>query len=215
MGNYTVYRHITPDGKSYVGCTSKTIKERWWEKYNHNLLFSEAIKRYGWDGMEHEIIAENLDEDEAYKIEIETIKKYKSNDPQYGFNISKGGKATFKDLKHTEVTKQKMSDSNKGRIFSEEHCANLSKALKGLLVGEKNPMYGKQKSRETIKKQYESHKHQMKKVIQKDMNGNILNIFFSIHEASRQTGINRTCINNCATGKQKSSKGFIWEYERR
>lgn len=80
------------------------------------------------------------------------------------------------------------------------------------MVGEKNPMYGKPKSAETIQKQYDSHRYEMKGVIQKDLDGNILNTFFSMHEATRVTGVARSCIHKCLVGKQKSSKGFLWEY---
>ena len=73
-------------------------------------------------------------------------------------------------------------------------------------------MYGKPKSAITIQRQYDSHKYQMKPVIQKDLNGNILNTFFSVHEATRVTGVSRNCIRACAEGRQSSSKGFLWEY---
>lgn len=184
MGNYTVYRHITPDGKSYVGCTSKTIKERWWEKYNHNLLFSEAIKRYGWDGMEHEIIAENLDEDEAYKIEIETIKKYKSNDPQYGFNISKGGKSTYAGLKHTDEYRQKMSKLCKGKLLSEE----------------------------TLRRMKESHKKEKKAVACYTLDGEQVNYFESLHEAAKAFNCHPSNISRACKKVAKTCKGYVWYF---
>ena len=214
MKHYLVYRHITPDGKSYVGCTTKSIQGRWNEGYLHCVRFNEAVKEYGWNGMKHEIIAENLSEEEAFNLEIEMIAKFQSDNPKYGYNISKGGKSTFRGLKHTEKTKRQMSASATGRVFTESHCRNLSNSLKGKLVGEKNPMYGKPKSLETIKKQYKAHKKEMKPIIQKDANGNVLNIFFSMHEATRRTGVNRNCIKRCAEGYQKLSKGFMWEYGR-
>ena len=162
---YTVYRHITPDGKSYIGCTSNTIRERWNQGYQHNVAFAQAYHQYGWNGMTHEILADNLKESIAYDIEREMISKYQSDNPAFGYNISMGGKATYARL------------TNTGAVFTEKHRKNLSKALKGNMVGMKNPMYGKPKSIETIQKQYESHKQEMKKVVQKDLDGNILNIF--------------------------------------
>lgn len=209
---FTIYRHITPDGKSYIGCTSRTIKERWQFGYYHNKRFNLMVRQYGWSGMQHETLAVVTDEEVAYHIEQEMIAKYQTNNPEFGYNVSCGGKATYAGLKHTEETKDKIRKANTGAIFTEEHCKNLSKSLKGNMVGEKNPMYGKPKSATTIQRQYDSHRHEMKPVIQKDMGGNILNIFFSMHEATRVTGVNRNCIKACAEGKQKSSKGFLWEY---
>lgn len=162
--------------------------------------------------MQHEILADGLIENDAYTVEQEMILRYQSNNPAFGYNISMGGKATYAGLKHTDETKDKIRKANTGVVFTEEHCKNLSKALKGNMVGEKNPMYGKPKSAVTIQRQYDSHKYQMKPVVQKDLNGNVVGTYFSMHEATRKTGISRGCISACLSGKQKSSKGFIWEY---
>lgn len=209
---FTIYRHITPDGRSYIGCTSKSVRERWWLGYKHSPKFDAMVKKYGWEGMQHEILAKNLSEEDAYKVEQEMIAKYQSTDPNFGYNTSKGGKSTYAGLTHTEEYKRHMSEINTGKVFTESHRKNLSNALKGNMVGEKNPMYGKPKSAVTIQRQYDSHRHEMKEVVQKDLDGNIVNIYFSMHEATRRTGISRGCIRACLSGKQKSSKGFIWEY---
>lgn len=50
-----------------------------------------------------------------------------------------GKPSPFKGKHHTEETLNKM----KGRELSEEHCQNISIALKGILAGEKHPLYGK------------------------------------------------------------------------
>lgn len=42
--------------------------------------------------------------------------------------------------------------------------------------------------------------------------GKEINTFFSIAEASRQTGVNRTGISGCLIGRQKTAKGFQWRY---
>lgn len=209
---YTIYRHITPDGKSYIGCTTKSIKQRWNLKYKHCPRFKSVCEQYGWDGMQHEVLAVTPIESVAYQIEQEMIAKYQSYNPDFGYNVSKGGKATYAGLRHTEETKDKIRKANTGAIFTEEHRKNLSKSLKGNMVGEKNPMYGKPKSATTIQRQYDSHRHEMKPVVQMDLNGNILSTFFSIHEAMRVTGVARSSIHNCLVGKQKSSKGFLWKY---
>ena len=50
-------------------------------------------------------------------------------------------------------------------------------------------------------------------VINHDLNGNKINEFVSIIEASRQTGadISRICL--CCNDKAKSSGGYIWKYK--
>ena len=43
--------------------------------------------------------------------------------------------------------------------------------------------------------------------------GEILNEYFSIHEAQRQTKIWTSSISMCCSGKLKTSGGFKWEYK--
>ncbi len=48
-------------------------------------------------------------------------------------------------------------------------------------------------------------------VEQYDLEGNLLNIFKSIQEATKLTGVNRTSITQCINNKQKKTKQFIWK----
>jgi hypothetical protein len=52
-----------------------------------------------------------------------------------------------------------------------------------------------------------------KKIVQTDKDGNIINKFESLTEASKITGFNLQALNNCALGKTKSSFGYKWYYE--
>jgi hypothetical protein len=51
-----------------------------------------------------------------------------------------------------------------------------------------------------------------KKVIQMDLNGNVLNRFNAVMEAQRLTGINESNIRTCIYGKSKTAGGFKWAY---
>ena len=48
------------------------------------------------------------------------------------------------------------------------------------------------------------------KVVQLDLNNNVLNEFESIRQAERETGAPRTSISSCCNGKTKSAGGFKW-----
>ena len=69
MNNYIIYAHINKiNNKVYVGQTCQNPEKRWdygsgYKK--HNLHFYNAIKKYGWDNFEHEILFENLTQKEA------------------------------------------------------------------------------------------------------------------------------------------------------
>lgn len=98
---YTVYVHILPKSisdyewdKYYVGITKLKVEQRWRHDgsgYKGCLLFHRAIQKYGFDAFEHEIIASNLTEDEAKKMEIALIRELRSNDKRYGYNMTGGG----------------------------------------------------------------------------------------------------------------------------
>ena len=49
-----------------------------------------------------------------------------------------------------------------------------------------------------------------KKVIQLDLNDNVLNEFESMGQAERETGVPRSNISHCCNGKRKSAGGYKW-----
>lgn len=55
--------------------------------------------------------------------------------------------------------------------------------------------------------------HDSFKINQYDLNGNLINTYGSIGEASRETGIPTTNISKVAKGKRNTAGGYIWEYE--
>lgn len=52
-----------------------------------------------------------------------------------------------------------------------------------------------------------------KKVAQFDNDDNLLNVFYSISDASRKTGIDKSSINKAANGKRQTAGGFKWKIE--
>ena len=93
--SYCVYIHTNKhDGKKYVGITSKTPEERWnyGGGYAANEHFTRAIKKYGWkEGFTHEVVMTGLTADEAAELEQYLIAKYDSNNPEHGYNQTRGG----------------------------------------------------------------------------------------------------------------------------
>lgn len=49
-----------------------------------------------------------------------------------------------------------------------------------------------------------------KKVVQLDLNDNVLKIFESMVQAEQETGVSRRSISNCCSGRSKSAGGFKW-----
>jgi hypothetical protein len=139
---YLIYKHIFPNGKVYIGLTSGDGLSRWGSNGIHykgqNLVWN-AIQKYGWKNVKHEILYTNLTKEEASKIEIEMISKYKSNDSNYGYNLTAGGEGGSFGYHHStsDETKRKIGYKNsialKGRKLPEEVRLKVSRANMGIL----------------------------------------------------------------------------------
>lgn len=82
-------------------------------------------------------------------------------------------KGVWKNRKHSEESKRKMSEAKKGKTFSEEHRNNLSKAKKGSSLSEEH----KRKIKESCKGKQAGGKHsQAKTVYIFDTNKNLVKI---------------------------------------
>ncbi len=139
-----VYKHTNKTTlKCYIGCTNSTIEKRWREhihyaKKNINNKFSNAIRKYGTEDWEHEVILSCLKED-MFKYEIEQISNH--NSVEFGYNTSPGGgsHSNFKGKKHSESTKKYLSELNKGKNVSLLTRTRMSNSLKGTRTGTNNP----------------------------------------------------------------------------
>ena len=116
---WTVYRHITPSGKSYIGITSKKPEDRWQNGFGYTSgVFKKAIEKYGWENIKHEILDTNLTEYEAKCLEEYYIFSYQTyvgfKDDCKGYNCTLGGEGQV-GFKHTEESLSKMSKAKKGK----------------------------------------------------------------------------------------------------
>lgn len=166
---WCVYCHTNKiNGKKYFGITSRAPEDRWKDGngYCHQIVFWRAIKKYGWDNFIHEIIIDNLTEEEAKQKEIEMIALYKTNcrkyyNPTCGYNMTDGGDGALGRFV-TEETRKKISEALVGRKMSEESKKKMSQARKGVSFTEEHKrkigerQLGKKHSEETKKKISES-----------------------------------------------------------
>ena len=125
---YCVYKHIFPNNKVYIGVTCKKPKYRWdngngYQKSQRKIY--NAIKKYGWENIKHEILYEKLTKEEAEQKEIELIAQYNSTNDNYGYNIEKGGNLN-KEI--SEETRQLMIKNHKGRTglkLTKKQCERI------------------------------------------------------------------------------------------
>ncbi len=90
---YSIYRHISPSEKSYIGITMQDPQRRFQNGagYKTQPAFYRAIEKYGWENFRHEIIEDHLTEREACEKERYYINEvYKTIAPD-GYNSREGG----------------------------------------------------------------------------------------------------------------------------
>ena len=213
---YTVYKHTTPDGKVYIGITQQNCKYRWnkGNGYKTNLCFYNAIQKYGWNNISHEILDTNLTKEKAEQLEIRLIAQYHSNDPENGFNFATGGSKNSK-FHLSDAAKEKIrlsrlgnrnpmygrSPWNKGKSWDDETKQKISQSEKGKKVSAET----KQKISNSLK----GEKSPLRKCV---INTDTGEFFPSISVASEKTDIARICICNACNGKQQTAGGFHWRY---
>ena len=207
--------------------------------YQNNEYFFRAIQKYGWNNFEHKILLKNLTEEQASCLERFFISYWNLNNKEYGYNLTSGGS---KGYTQSQKTKDKISNSNTGKVFTEEHKKKLSENAKKR-TGDKNPFYGKHHSLETKKKlskinSGKKHTEEAKRKMSISRIGKTLSketikkmIEHRNKKAVKQIDANTNEIINifpyvaeaerqtgvihirdCCKGRRKYAGGFRWEY---
>lgn len=112
---YCVYCHTNKvNGKKYVGITCQTPERRWGKNgsaYKKSTYFYNAIKKYGWDNFNHEILFEGLTKDKAETREIELIAEWCLTNKRLGYNLAEGGRTNVPNME----ARVHMSEGRKGK----------------------------------------------------------------------------------------------------
>ena len=121
--------------KVYVGQTVNFKKRIRDHRFNYNkiiknTLFYNALRKYGWENFSINII-EDCSDELLNEKEIYWIEEKKSLYPN-GYNILEGGN----QARHTDISKQKLSEGRKGMKFSKSHIENLRNSHLGYVMPE-------------------------------------------------------------------------------
>lgn len=89
---HCIYKHTCPDGSVYIGQTLSGQAEHRWQGGNSykGQPFYEAIERFGWSNIKHEIIEDDIPETDVDDRERYYIKLYDSF--TNGWNATIGGR---------------------------------------------------------------------------------------------------------------------------
>lgn len=192
----------------------KAIQKYGWDNFEHEIIFNylgrqEALKK------ERELIAlydstnpnkgynmtKGGDGKEGYVMSDETRKKISASrigrftgedNPNYGNHKLAGENNPFYGKRHTEETRQRLSELSTSRP---------------------SPMKGKTFSEEFKEKMKNTKKKYAKSVLRFDINGNLIGEYDSVHGASFITGYNLSNISAACNGKIHVYKNSIWMFK--
>lgn len=200
---YIVYEHIFPNNKRYIGITCRSPKKRWkGGKYGylHNRYMINAISKYGWENVKHNILFEDLTKEEAENKEIELIAEFDLTNREKGYNIETGGKSANRITEETRLLlHQKCSGKNNARYGVEVSLETREKMRKAKL-GKKEP----------YSQRYNKMVSSGRRTLQFSLDGKFIKEWYSAREASRQCHCN---VYQCCNGHQKTAGGYIWKYK--
>jgi group I intron endonuclease len=174
--------------------------------YSQQPKVYNAIKKYGWKTIKHELLYENLSQDEANRIEQEMIAKYDSI--RNGYNVSTGGGGSY-GIPCSEEKKRKISRANRGNPGGDgryliEYIQKHGAWNKG---GHLTP--------EQYRKIVAERRARCNKPISAydPITLKCILHFDSCANAARALNVCKEEISRCARGKRKTSHGYIWRYD--
>lgn len=196
--------YCIPEKKVYIG-RAVDLNRRFSQFINFSQRYSTkaenlqgidaARKKYPQDKFWKYVVLKECPKDELNKYEQLYILLYHSNDPRYGYNLTKGGTTGTNGYHHNKETKaliaEKLTEAAKR---TPEHIRKERAIYASSFVDRNNPVYRKNLSEalmghieipETKAKIRASQEKNMKSVLKLDVNLNLVDKYPSIKDASR------------------------------
>lgn len=233
--NYTVYIHVFPNGKYYVGQTMQDPERRWANGKGYRTQFvANAIRKYGWENIEHELVMSSLSREEADNLEEYLIALLKSDDERYGYNIQKGGGGTRTGLHNTPEQNDKIAKSHMKKvccfsrngeqiavfesILSAAEFVNGSfRVISSCCNGTKKSGYGyvwRFENDPFDKYPTENKKGGVKgvPVVVHTVDGELVGVFKSAKMAAQTLNVNHSTVIEICKGRRSHCRGFVFDY---
>lgn len=222
MRTYTVYEHISPSGKVYVGQTCD-LKIRWQSKGRMYLnkskkgkysqpYFANALLKYGWDAFKHNIVLEGISKSEANYAEKYLIRWYKMHKVSY--NMTDGGEGTcgIKRTMSPEMREHMSRYMRANSVLIGTHRTEKQKQAA------REKMLGRKMSPEAIAKMSKAHRgvprpSRYKKVYAfNKVTKEFVKEYSSISEAAKDNNLHTGAVSSAARGKCPSAGPYIWSF---
>lgn len=205
-----IYKYTSPSGKHYIGQTVRETKrksEHKRETSKTQTKFGKAIRKYGYENFQYEVLFKlNSNDKMKLKVILDIMEKYlirKFDSFNNGYNLNDGGEGNI-GYKHTDETKTILKITNQK---SEEKSKKISNSLKGKVFTEEH------------KKHMSESRANKRKVDQFDLEGSFINTFDSLTDAAKalnQTSTVKTVMNKlseCCLEKRHTAYKYVWRYK--
>jgi len=226
---YVVYKVINKiNGKLYIGKTynfEKRKREHFCD-INDDLPFHRALKKYGKENFEWEIIDTAETEKEILKKEIYWIKKLNTcihSKNSNGYNITLGGNGGV-SWNSRPVIQFDLNGEYVEEYLSCSHASaetgigrhNIGNSANGIAKRAGNFQWRYKDDCKGMKiEPIEKNKScRCKEIIQLDLDGNYINAFGSVKDASKSLSIKRSVISNCLIKNSSTAGGYQWIYKK-
>lgn len=182
------------NNKLYIGITTQDNIFKRWNKHVYDtrhgsqFVLHRAMRKYSIENFSITELQKAYSKEELFLLEKHFIENMKTHVDFGGYNETFGGEAPMLGRKHSVETRELMSKKMKGRV---------------------SPNKGKIASDKTRKLLGEIHS---RKVIQLDLNGNIIMIHKSVTVAGLAVDIAGSNISGVCRGRRKTAGGFRWQY---
>lgn len=199
------------NGKYYIGKTSKSVRTRIiqhmtnskpWTKAKKS-YFQKALNKYGFENFEFSIIENNIKDESLLNLrEIYWIGYYKSDQKEFGYNMTPGGEGnTNKNFNKCNIERLRLINlGSKRSQYSKELMSYISKQRF------KNEEY-KSKVCERL---HDVWKNNKKRIVKLDLNYNLMCTYDSVIMASKDIyGRENSPLSRNLNYKNNRVNGFI------
>ena len=228
--HWTVYMYTFPNGKRYIGATSKTLAQRQgneFKLYKPCKKLWEAIQEFGFQNIQQDILFE-CDDDKSLAAEKEMfyISLYNTTNPELGYNSSRGGEGIVDSRHYSEPYAQAVSErmrkvgsATKGHQRSEQTISRWRESYTPHNKGKSLSDETKSRISASVKQAYEGgnarrnlSQSKMKKVVATNTKTNEQIVFNSCSEAAAYFNVSPSVFSNWMHGKTKPSVAYTFEF---
>ena len=117
------------NGKRYIG--QRKCRAGDGRYLGSGTLLRSAIKKYGRDSFHRHVLQWCSSKEELDAAEAAWITQEGATSSDSYYNVANGGSSPMAGVKHRAESRKKISDAHTGKVRSDEHRSNLSKAKKG------------------------------------------------------------------------------------